>query len=98
VQNAEASPDPLQELRTRCDWLVARVVIGDMLLMTALGTLLRRVDEDLRREVLAEIRSRIGFSPAMFLGHDEGATLALMAEEAAAKVLDAIERFARNGT
>jgi hypothetical protein len=98
MEPAETSPDPLQELRTRCDWLVTRQVIGDMILMTALGTLLRRVDQDVRNEVLSEIRSRIHFGPSMFLGHDQGATLALMAEEAAANVLDAIERFARNGT
>jgi len=91
--SAPRPPDPWQELRDRYDVLLVRQVISDTVLMTTIGTVLRRLPEALRREVLAELRSRIGFSPEMFSNPADGHAMALVAEEAAANLLDKIDRF-----
>jgi hypothetical protein len=64
------------------------------MLATTVGLTLRIVGDDLRRQLMAELRKNVRASAESFTDSERADTLALEMEERADQLLDQIERLA----
>jgi hypothetical protein len=75
-------------IEERLNRVAIRQVVSEVMLATTVGFVLRSVGEDLRKQILAELRKSVSAT-----GPSEN--VALEMEEQAAQLIDQIERLAR---
>ena len=80
--------DRVKALEERLDRVAIRQCVSELLLATTTGFVLRSVSEDLRTQILAELRRSV-------IATASNAKVALEMEERAAQLFDQIEHFAR---
>jgi hypothetical protein len=80
--------DRVKALEDRLDRVAIRQCVNEIMLATAVGFVLRSVGEDLRRQVMDELRKSVSASAS-------SEAIALEMDERAAQLFDQIEHFAR---
>jgi hypothetical protein len=93
---ASTASDPLQNLQDRYDRLAVRQLVSEVIFATTVGFVLRSANDDLRAQLLEELRKSISVKAESFANPAKAELMALEMEEAAAQLLDQIERFARH--
>jgi hypothetical protein len=78
----------VDDLEKRLDRVAVRQVVSEVMLATAVGFVLRSLDESLLRQLMDELRKNVSAAAS-------SETVALELEERAAQLLDQIEHFAR---
>jgi hypothetical protein len=78
----------IEALEERLNRVAIRQCVNEVMLATTVGFVLRSVGEDLRKQVMNELRRSVSATAS-------NETVALEMEERAAQLLDQIERFAR---
>jgi hypothetical protein len=85
----------IEELKDRLDRIAIRQCVNEVMLATTVGFVLPSLGDDLRRQLLTELRKNVRVSASSFSNPMKAQAMALEAEERVDQLLDQIEHLAR---